>query len=228
MVDFGDAPVLPGGPGAHARGDRGDGRRGASRPARSRSSSAATTRSPSRTSRACAARHGPVGLVHFDTHADTGQGGVRRRGLARDADVPARRGGARRPGALRPDRAARLLARRGGVRVAGTSAASRASSCTTCAELGIERGRRAGRSTRVGAGPVFLSVDVDVLDPAFAPGDRHARAGRHDAGRPPLGLPRRSPRAVELVGRGRRRGLPERDRLRSTSPRSSRSGSSAS
>ena len=36
--------------------------------------------------RACAAKHGPVGLVHFDTHTDTGTQGLRRRGLARHAD----------------------------------------------------------------------------------------------------------------------------------------------
>ena len=42
----------------------------------------------------------------------------------------------------------------------------------------------------VGAGPVFLSVDIDVLDPAFAPGHRHPRAGRDDDRRAALGLPR--------------------------------------
>ena len=30
---------------------------------------------------------------------------------------------------------------------------------------------------RIGDGPAFLSFDIDVLDPAFAPGDRHARGG---------------------------------------------------
>ena len=47
------------------------------------------------------------------------QRGVRRRALARDADVPPRRGRARRPGALRPDRPPRLLAHREGIRLAG-------------------------------------------------------------------------------------------------------------
>ena len=32
------------------------------------------------------------------------------------------------------------------------------------------RGRRDARWTIVGSGPVFISVDIDVLDPAFAPG----------------------------------------------------------
>ena len=43
-----------------------------STPARCRSSSAATTAIAEPDIRACAARHGPVGLVHFDTHTDTG------------------------------------------------------------------------------------------------------------------------------------------------------------
>ena len=118
--------------------DRGDGRRRCSPPARSRSSSAATTRSPSPTSAPARPRTARVGLVHFDTHTDTGTRGLRRRGLARHADVPARRGRGGRPRALRADRPARLLARRGRVRVAGASAGSRASSCTTSARLGIE------------------------------------------------------------------------------------------
>ena len=59
--------------GAHARGDRGARRPGRSTRACCRSCSAATTRSPSRTSARCAERHGPVGLVHFDTHTDTGR-----------------------------------------------------------------------------------------------------------------------------------------------------------
>ena len=37
-------------------------------------------------------------------------------------------------------------------------------------DLGIRRGRRARRSRSSGDGPTFLSVDVDVLDPAYAPG----------------------------------------------------------
>ncbi len=33
---------------------------------------------------------------------------------------------------------------------------------------------------RVGDAPVYVSIDIDVLDPAFAPGDRHPRGRRHD------------------------------------------------
>ncbi len=64
-----------------------------------------------------AARAGrPRALRHAHRHR---HGGVRRRGLARDADVPARARRARRSEALRADRAARLLAGRARVRVAG-------------------------------------------------------------------------------------------------------------
>ena len=68
---------------------------------------------------ACAAVHGPVGLIHFDTHTDTGRRGVRREALARLDHAPARHRRPRRRAPLRPDRPARLLARRGGVRLAG-------------------------------------------------------------------------------------------------------------
>ena len=37
------------------------------------------------------------------------------------------------------------------------------------ATCGMSR-RSSGRSPSSGGGPAFLSVDVDVLDPAFAPG----------------------------------------------------------
>ena len=71
IVDFGDAPVLPGRPAAHAPGDRGDRRPGARRrrdPGRARR----RPRDHRAVVRACAAVHGPVGLIHFDTHTDTG------------------------------------------------------------------------------------------------------------------------------------------------------------
>ena len=32
----------------------------------------------------------------------------------------------------------------------------------------------------VGSGPAYLSFDIDALDPAFAPGHRHARSRRHE------------------------------------------------
>ena len=52
----------------------------------------------------------------------------------------------------------------------------------------------------VGEGPVFLSVDVDVLDPAFAPGTGTPEPGGLTSARAALGRAARSPRGVELVG----------------------------
>ena len=119
--------------------------------------------------RACANAYGPVGLVHFDTHTDTGtevfgvelsHGTIMRR-LVENGHVD--------PTALRAGRAARLLAGGGRVRLAEPSRVSPACSCTTSGTL-VSGRSSAGRWMRSGAGPVFLTVDIDVLDPAFAPG----------------------------------------------------------
>ena len=94
-------------------------------------------RSATRPGRACPLRH-----AHRHRHR-----GLRRRGVARDADVPARpqRGG--RPGALRPDRHSRLLARRAGVRLAGR-AGDHVDLHARGAGRGDRRGPRAGGRSR--------------------------------------------------------------------------------
>ncbi len=80
------------------------------------------------------------------------------------------------------------------------------------AELGIaEVIERAAAA--VGAGPVVISVDVDVLDPAFAPGTGTPEPG----GMTSLELLRACrelAERVEVVGRRGRRGLPDADRRR--------------
>ena len=169
VVDFGDAPVVPADPArTHAAIER-DRRRGASRPGAIpivlggdhsiAEPDIRAVRGAARPGRARPLRH-----AHRHRH-----GGLRRRGLARDADVPARRGRARRPGALRPDRAARLLARRARVRLAARARDHELLHARR--PRARDRGRRRARRSRSSAtGPVFLSVDVDVLDPAFAPG----------------------------------------------------------
>ena len=73
IVDYGDAPVDPRRPGANARGDPGARRARSSTQARCRSRSAATTRSRSRASRRSQSAAGRSGLIHFDTHTDTGR-----------------------------------------------------------------------------------------------------------------------------------------------------------
>ena len=87
------------------------------------------------------------------------------------------------------------------------------SSCTTSTARGIARGGRARRSRRSATARSFLTVDVDVLDPAFAPGTGHPGARRHDLGRAAVGLPRARRRARRRRRR-RGRGVPDRDRRR--------------
>jgi len=118
--------------------------------------------------RGVASVHGPVGLVHFDTHTDTGEEvfgvevshGTPMYRLVRDGHVVGKR-----------------YAQIG---LRGYWPGEQEFSWQ--AEHGIssvfmhdvrDRGIRAvvGEAVQVvGAGPVFLTVDVDVLDPAFAPG----------------------------------------------------------
>ncbi len=118
--------------------------------------------------RACASRVGPVGLVHFDTHTDTGSEvfgvevshGTPMYRLVRDGHVDAGRY----------------------IQIGLRGYWPGESEFAWQAERGIVsffmhdvRDRGIGdviaqTVEQVGSGPVFLSVDVDVLDPAFAPG----------------------------------------------------------
>jgi agmatinase len=117
--------------------------------------------------RALAARHGPLGLILLDSHADTWDeyGGQRY-----FHGTPFRR--AVEEGLVDPARSL-LAGMRGPVYSAADVAAP--------AELGFEvvpwedlrtmaPGEYAERARkRVGDGPAFLSFDVDFIDPAFAP-----------------------------------------------------------
>jgi agmatinase len=118
--------------------------------------------------RACAAAHGPVGLVHFDTHTDTGaevfgvglsHGTIMRRLVE--------------AGHVDPGRYAQIGLR--GYWPGEEEFAWQAERGITSLfmhdvrDLGIRE--VVGRAIEaVGEGPVFLTVDIDVLDPAFAPG----------------------------------------------------------
>ncbi len=117
---------------------------------------------------ACAAVHGPVGVVHFDTHTDTGEEvfGVRRshgtfmKELIDDGNVVG-------------SRYAQIGLR--GYWPGDTEFGWQAERGVTSffahdvRDLGIrEVVTRAVAS--VGGGPVYLTVDVDVLDPAYLPG----------------------------------------------------------
>ena len=118
--------------------------------------------------RACAAAHGPVGVVHFDTHTDTGTEVF---GVEVSHGTPFYR--LVEQGHLDPGRYVQIGLR--GYWPGKAEFAWQAERRVTSffmhdvRDLGIEEVvRRAVEA--VGAGPVFLTVDVDVLDPAFAPG----------------------------------------------------------
>jgi agmatinase len=118
--------------------------------------------------RACAAAHGPVGLVHFDTHTDTGEevfGVEFSHGTFIRRIVDA--------GHVDPSRYAQVGLR--GYWPGDAEFAWQAERGITSLfmhdvrDLGIrEVVRRAIEA--VGPGPTYLTVDVDVLDPAFIPG----------------------------------------------------------
>ncbi len=112
--------------------------------------------------------HGPVGLVHFDTHTDTGDEvfdvelshGTPMYRLVRDGHVD-------------PRRYVQIGLR--GYWPGEKEFAWQAAQGITSLFMHDVRDRGIGVVVEdtlriVGPGPVFLSVDVDVLDPAFAPG----------------------------------------------------------
>ena len=167
VVDFGDAPVLPADPaGTHEAIERTVGDvldAGAIPIVLGGDHSIAEP-----DIRACAARHGPVGLVHFDTHTDTGSVVF---GVEVSHGTPMRRlveGGHIDPGryvqvGLRgywPGEEEFSWQREQGIESIFMH---------DVREVGIEATVERAVSA-VGAGPVYLSVDIDVLDPAFAPG----------------------------------------------------------
>jgi len=118
--------------------------------------------------RACAGVHGPVGMIHFDTHTDTG---------AEVFGVEISHGTCIRrlvdEGAIDPTRYAQIGLR--GYWPGEAEFAWQAERGITSLfahdvrDLGIrEVVTRA--IAAVGGGPVYLTVDVDVLDPAYLPG----------------------------------------------------------
>jgi len=167
MVDFGDAPVLPADPArTHEAIERTVGQvvdAGAIPIVLGGDHSIAEP-----DIRACAARHGPLGLVHFDTHTDTGTEVF---GVEVSHGTPMYR--LVEQGHVDPKRYVQVGLRGfwPGPKEFGWQAEHGITSffMHDVRELGIravvERTLEA-----VGAGPVYLTVDVDVLDPAFAPG----------------------------------------------------------
>jgi agmatinase len=118
--------------------------------------------------RAVAATHGPVALVHFDTHTDTGtevfgvelSHGTPMYRLVRDGHVDSARYVQIGLRGYWPGETELAWQREHGI----TSFFMH-----DVRELGIREVVERTAAV-VGDAPVFLSVDVDVLDPAFAPG----------------------------------------------------------
>jgi agmatinase len=167
VVDYGDAPVVP------------------SDPTRSHAAIEALVAEVSRAGavplvlggdhsitepdvKGVGAVHGPVGLVHFDTHTDTGEEVF---GVEVSHGTPMYR--LVRDGHVDPRRYVQIGLR--GYWPGEREFAWQAEHGITAFFMHDVRDRGIGSVVEetirhVGPGPVFLTVDVDVLDPAFAPG----------------------------------------------------------
>jgi agmatinase len=125
--------------------------------------------------RAVAGRHGPVAVVHFDAHLDTWDTYF---GAAYTHGTPFRR--ASEEG---------LIDRSGCLHVGVRGSLYTAEDLTQDADLGFQAlpaaeldhigvtGLTERIRERVGGRPVYVSVDIDVLDPAHAPGTGTPEAG---------------------------------------------------
>ena len=147
--------------------------------------------------KACANVHGPIGLVHFDTHTDTGTevfGAKHSHGTPMYRLVEA--------GWIDPKRYVQIGLR--GYWPGETEFAWQRDKGITSffmhdvRDVGISA--VVDRTLEVvGEGPVFLTVDVDVLDPAFAPGTGTPEPGGMTPGEL-LPSVRRIAEGLELVG----------------------------
>jgi agmatinase len=118
--------------------------------------------------RSCAAKHGPVGLIHFDTHTDTGKEVF---GVEVSHGTPMYR--LVEEGAIDPTRYVQIGLR--GYWPGDEEFAWQAEQGITAIAMhevhsgGIDAAIERALAV-TGTGPTFISVDIDVLDPAFAPG----------------------------------------------------------
>jgi agmatinase len=125
--------------------------------------------------RAMRRRHGPVALVHFDAHLDTWDTYF---GAAYTHGTPFRR--AWEEDLLLEDRATHV-----GIRGPLFSPEDLVDDARFGFEIVtamdvLDEGRRAIADrirSRLGEAPVYVSIDIDVLDPAFAPGTGTPEAG---------------------------------------------------
>jgi agmatinase len=167
MVDYGDAPVLPADPArTHAAIERTVGEVVAAGAIPLVLGGDHSIAEPD--IRACASRHGPLGLVHFDTHTDTGTEVF---GVEISHGTPMYR--LVEQGHVDPKRYVQIGLR--GYWPGPKEFAWQAERGITSffmhdvrehgIEAIVERALEAA-----GEGASYLTVDVDVLDPAFAPG----------------------------------------------------------
>ena len=129
---------------------------------------------------ACALGHGPVGLVHFDAHADTATHVF---GVERSHGTPMYR--LVEDGLVAPERYVQIGLR--GYWPGEEVFAWQAEHGITSFFMHQVRERgicqvMAEAVERVGPGPAFLTVDIDVLDPAFAPGTGTPEPGGMSSG----------------------------------------------
>jgi agmatinase len=125
--------------------------------------------------RAAHARHGSVALVHFDAHLDTWDSYF---GAAYTHGTPFRR--AHEEGLLAPDRCAHVGIR--GPLFSAQDLVDDAGFGFTIVGAFDYLTRTVASVTdelraRVGDAPVYVSIDIDVLDPAHAPGTGTPEAG---------------------------------------------------
>jgi agmatinase len=118
--------------------------------------------------RACAAKHGPVGLIHFDTHTDTGKEVF---GVEVSHGTPMYR--LVEEGVIDAKRYVQIGLR--GYWPGDVEFAWQADHGITNIPMHEVHGKgidaAIDRALAIaGDGPTFISVDIDVLDPAFAPG----------------------------------------------------------
>jgi agmatinase len=179
MLDYGDAPVLPADPArTHAAIERTVGEVVAASAMPIVLGGDHSIAEPD--IRAVAGRHGPVGLVHFDTHTDTGTEVF---GVEISHGTPMYR--LVEQGHVEPKRYVQIGLR--GYWPGPKEFSWQEEHGITSFFMHDVRERGIGAVVErtvdvVGSGPTYLSVDVDVLDTAFAPGTRTPEPGGMTSG----------------------------------------------